>query len=134
MQAKRSHYIYKMSIRHLKLPLCVCVCCGGNSICVFACGAHSSSRVCGHFPWTGKKEQSFLKISALSNCLRLSKKRAGIRWVNMSTVYNYSPVSTKIQQIIAMDDSRMNHCIQKTRRLSVHISSGKEEVKLSVTK
>lgn len=81
-------------------------------MCVHLCVVHSAC-VCGHFPCTGKKMQSFLKISTLLNCLCLSKKQAGIRRVNMSTVYNYSLVSSKIQQIITTDDSQMNHCIQR---------------------
>lgn len=55
--------------------------------------------------------ESFLKISTLSNCVCLSTKQAGIRWFNISTVYNYCPGSSNIQQIITIDDSRMNHCI-----------------------
>lgn len=74
MQGKRSHYIYKnVHTPPETASVCICVV-GGNSVCVFACEAHSSLRVCGHFPWTGKKEQSFLKVSTLSDCLRLSKK------------------------------------------------------------
>lgn len=53
----------------------------------------------------------FLIFPHLLVCL--CEKHAGIRRVNMSTVDNYSPVSSKIQQIITMGESQMNHCCQR---------------------
>lgn len=100
----------------------------------FVCVAHSALRACGHFPCTEKKKLSFHKISTLSTCLCLSKKQAGIRWVNMSTVYNYSLVSSKIQQIITVDDSQMNHCSYRQGGDYRHISlQGQKEVQLHVS-
>lgn len=103
----------KTSICYLKpLLMCMCVLWGQWRLCVeliLLCACLAIFHVVKKK--TTEKRQSFLKISTLSNCLRLSKKQAGVRWVNMSTVYNYSLVSSKIQQIIAVDDSQMNHCI-----------------------
>lgn len=69
--------------------------------------------VCQRFAcvWPMSYTESFLKVSTLSNCLCPRTKPAGIRWVNMSTVHNYSPGSSKIRPLIAADDSHVNHCI-----------------------
>lgn len=108
----------KMSIRHLKLLLCVYVSWGATA---FVCLRVKLTLLCvcvAIFHGLERKSKVFLRFPHSQIACVFLKKWAGIRWVNMSTVYNYSPVSSKIQQIIAVDDSPMNHCIQKTRRLS----------------
>lgn len=96
---KRSYYIFK-NIHTLTemAPVCTCVLRGRQHLCVCVWRSFCSSCVWPFFHVLQKKEESFLKISTLLNCLRLSKRQAGIRWVNMSTVYNYSPSAQRLHR------------------------------------
>lgn len=57
------------------------------------------------FVWPMSYPEGFLKVSTLSNCVCLRTKAAGIGWVNMSTVDDSGPGSSKLVQLTAEDDS-----------------------------